>query len=110
MREFAALVRPGKRLGAVWRGDLPAIVAYAVVVSGMNFACFSAIGHIPLGVATAIELLGPLDVAWVLPALAGLALLTVPGETAGIGLAFAAAAAAHGYAGSRCAPANCALR
>ncbi|WP_242883841.1 EamA family transporter [Actinomadura litoris] len=105
---FAALVLavlPGRRLRRIGRGDLPAIAAYALVVSGMNLAYFSAIGRIPLGVATAIELLGPLaiallaargavDIAWVALAIAGLALLTTPGGTSRTGLAFAVAAAA----------------
>ncbi|WP_433235985.1 EamA family transporter [Actinomadura nitritigenes] len=96
---------PGKRLRGIGRADLPAIAAYAVVVSGMNFAYFSAIDRIPLSVATAIELLGPLavalltarspvDIAWVGLALAGLTLLTAPGGTSRAGLAFATAAAA----------------
>ncbi|XVQ15727.1 EamA family transporter [Spirillospora sp. CA-255316] len=95
---------PGRRLGEIRRGHLPGICAYAAVISGMNFCFFAAIDHLPLSIATTIELLGPLavallaagsrmDVVWALLAIGGLALLTVPGALSGTGLAFAAAAA-----------------
>lgn len=97
-------VLPGRRLGAVGRRHLPGICAYAAVISGMNFAFFAAIDRLPLSVATTIELLGPLvvalasargplDAGWALLAMAGLGLLTVPGELPAAGLAFAVAAA-----------------
>lgn len=63
---LAALVLallPGRRLGRITRRHLPVVCAYAAVISGMNFAFFAAIDHLPLSVATTIELLGPLTVA-----------------------------------------------
>ena len=95
---------PGHRLSGVRRAHLPAVAAYAAVISGMNFCFFAAIDHLPLSIATTIELLGPLvvalvaaatrmDVVWALLAVGGLVLLTVPGTLSGAGLAFAAGAA-----------------
>ncbi|WP_329521960.1 EamA family transporter [Spirillospora sp. NBC_01491] len=104
---LAALVLallPGRRLGRITRRHLPVVCAYAAVISGMNFAFFAAIDHLPLSVATTIELLGPLTVAlaaarsrsdagWALLAAGGLVLLTAPGGLSAAGLAFAGAAA-----------------
>jgi inner membrane transporter RhtA len=89
--------------------DLGAAVALGACSGLLTLACFEAIARIPLGVAVTIEFLGPLgvalagsrharDVAWVLLAAAGVALLTL-GEGAGgaarcAGVAFAAVAAA----------------
>lgn len=70
----------------VERRDLGNLVVYGAMLGGMNLCIYHAFGRIPIGIATAIETTGPLavvlaasrrplDVAWVLLALAGLALL-----------------------------------
>jgi inner membrane transporter RhtA len=91
------------------RADLGAAVALGASSGALTLCFFEAIDRIPLGVAVTIEFLGPLgvalvgsrharDVAWVLLAGAGVALLTL-GEAAGgpldpAGVAFAGGAAA----------------
>ena len=94
----ATLVRTG--LGAfmllliwqpqIWnhrRRDYVLLALSGLAIAGTNLAFYSAISHIPLGVASAIEFIGPLGVAligsrrlidftWVLLATAGLILLT----------------------------------
>jgi inner membrane transporter RhtA len=91
------------------RADLGAAVALGASSGALTLCFFEAIDRIPLGVAVTIEFLGPLgvalvgsrharDVAWVLLAGAGVALLTL-GEGAGgpldpTGVAFAGGAAA----------------
>lgn len=70
----------------VARRDVGNLVVYGAMLGGMNLCIYHAFGRIPIGIATAIETTGPLavvlaasrrplDVAWVLLALAGLALL-----------------------------------
>jgi inner membrane transporter RhtA len=97
------------RLRGRSRADLGAAVALGACTGLVTLAFFEAIARIPLGVAVTIEFLGPLavalagsrharDVAWVLLAAAGVALLTL-GDGAGepldpTGVAFAALAAA----------------
>lgn len=87
---FSALVlcivwRPW-RYGWPNRTDWPRIVLYGTVLGLMNWMFYQAIRTIPFGLAVAIELIGPLGVAflssrrlgnmiWVLVAAAGLALL-----------------------------------
>jgi inner membrane transporter RhtA len=113
---FAALIlwpfaRP--RLRGRSQADLGAAVALGACSGLLTLAFFEAIARIPLGVAVTIEFLGPLsvalagsrharDVAWVVLAGAGVALLTL-GDGAGepldaVGVAFAALAAV-GWAG-----------
>jgi inner membrane transporter RhtA len=108
---LAPLARP--RLRGRSRADLGAAVALGACSGLMTLAFFESISRIPLGVTVTIEFLGPLgvalagsrharDVAWVLLAGAGVALLTL-GNGAGepldaAGVAFAALAAA-GWAG-----------
>jgi inner membrane transporter RhtA len=108
---FAAVV-----LWAIWRPrmrsqpprDLRVAAAFGVALGLMNWSIYESIDRIPLGVAVTIEFLGPLgvalagsrharDVAWVVLAGAGVALLTL-GEGAGesldpIGVALAGVAA-----------------
>ncbi|MCF3106545.1 EamA family transporter [Streptomyces roseoverticillatus] len=89
-----ALVRPRLRTIAAhqWR----AAIALGVVFAGMNAAYFKAIQHLPIGVASTVELLGPLAVAvalsrhvrdflCVLTAVAGVLLLAAPGASLPVG-------------------------
>jgi inner membrane transporter RhtA len=105
------LARP--RVRGRTREDIGAAVALGACSGVLTLAFFEAIARIPLGVAVTIEFVGPLgvalagsrrprDVAWVLLAGAGVALLTL-GEGAGepldpAGVAYAGVAAA-GWAG-----------
>jgi inner membrane transporter RhtA len=100
-------VRPGMR--GRTRTDLGAAVALGACSGLLTLAFFEAIARIPLGIAVTIEFLGPLgvalagsrrarDVAWVVLAGAGVALLTL-GEGGGgpldpVGVALAGVAAA----------------
>jgi inner membrane transporter RhtA len=92
----------------VARRDLGNLVIYGAMLGSMNLCIYHAFGRIPIGIATAIETMGPLavvlaasrrgrDVAWVVLAAAGLALL-MPRQSAGaldpLGLLFAFGAAA----------------
>jgi len=97
------------RLRGRTRQDLAAVVVLGACSGGLTLCFFEAIARIPLGVAVTIEFLGPLgvalagsrhgrDVAWVVLAGAGVALLTL-GEGAGgpldiVGVGFAGVAAA----------------
>ena len=96
--------------------DGAVVVAFGITLAVMNFAIYQAFARIPLGIAVTVEFLGPLavavatsrhllDIAWVLLAGIGVALLTRGGPAAGAagahpaglnvaGLAFALLAAA----------------
>ncbi len=93
--------------------DAAVAVAFGLTLAVMNYSIYQAFARIPLGVAVTVEFLGPLavavatsrrlaDVAWVVLAGLGVALLTQGGDTAGgraaglnlTGLAFALAAGA----------------
>jgi inner membrane transporter RhtA len=90
---FAALLltllwRPGVR--GRTPGDWLLVTGFGLSLAGMNFAFYSALDLIPLGVAVTIEFVGPLGVAvalsrravdllWVLLAAAGILLLADPG-------------------------------
>ena len=102
---LAALWRPGVRDLA--RADRWLVAAFGVSLAGMNFAFYSALDLIPLGVAVTLEFVGPLgvavalsrraiDVAWVVLAAAGILLLSDPvgggTDAAGIALALLAGA------------------
>jgi inner membrane transporter RhtA len=106
------LFRPWRqRLGpAQWR----AVLAYGAVMGAMNLFFYAALQTIPLGVAVALEFTGPLavalagsrrplDFAWIVLAVAGLAALLPLGQGSGdIGLpgvllALAAGACWAGY-------------
>lgn len=104
-----ALVRPP--LKSIRRRDVPTIIALGVTTGLMTMGFLSALEHIPLGTAVAIEFLGPLTVAalrsqhrralaWPALALAGVVLLTQPWESSfnPVGVAFAAMSAV-GWAG-----------
>jgi inner membrane transporter RhtA len=102
------------RLRGRSRADLGAAVALGACSGLLTLAFFEAIARIPLGVAVTIEFLGPLsvalagsrharDVAWVLLAGAGVALLTLgngagePLDVAGVAFAAVAAVCWAGY-------------
>jgi inner membrane transporter RhtA len=88
--------------------DLGKVALYGVVLGSMNLCIYEAFERIPIGIATAIETIGPLavvlaasrrvvDVAWVLLAVAGLAMLLPLGTDRPLdpmGLLFAFGAAA----------------
>jgi inner membrane transporter RhtA len=84
------------------RRDLRLVLAFGATLGAMNWMIYTAMDRIPLGIAVAIEFLGPLGVAiagsrrprdllWVLLAGAGVVLLAGPG---GGGLAAGGVAAA----------------
>lgn len=81
---LVAVSRPWRRrrAPAEWRS----IVAFGVVLAGMNLSFYEAVNRLPLGVAVTVELLGPLGLAvalsrrateylWVALAVAGVLLL-----------------------------------
>ena len=86
---FAALIlllmwRP--RLGGYARSDYGVAIIFGLALAGMNFAFYSALERIPLGVAVTLEFTGPLAVAvagsrrlidllWVILAATGILLL-----------------------------------
>ncbi|MEU9116364.1 EamA family transporter [Streptomyces sp. NPDC048483] len=83
-----ALVRP--RPSAIAAHQWRAAIALGVVFAGMNVAYFTAIEYLPIGIASTVELLGPMavavamsrhmrDVVCALTAVAGVVLLAVPG-------------------------------
>lgn len=106
---FAALL-----LLAIWRPALGGasglsrdVVAFGLVLAGMNLSFYAALDRIPLGIAVTLEFVGPLTVAivrsrrrldllWVALAAGGLLLLSPgPGsdlDEAGVGLALLAGA------------------
>ncbi len=102
-----AWVRPWR--GALTRRHAPWLLAYGLTLGSMNLLIYWAIERIPIGIAVAIEITGPLaivlftsrtprDGLWLALALAGLALLIPwPGDIAGLdllGIACALGAAA----------------
>ncbi|GII51671.1 membrane protein [Planotetraspora thailandica] len=101
---LVAVVRP--RLRGMSRRDLAVPVAFGVSLGLMNLAFYEALARLPIGIAVAIEFLGPLtlavvssrrllDLVWVLLATAGVALLApwAQGGTADwAGIGFAALA------------------
>ncbi|MBT2227352.1 DMT family transporter [Nonomuraea sp. NEAU-A123] len=108
---MGAVARP-KLKGMSWR-DLGVGLGFGVTLAVMNLTFYEAIARLPLGIAVAIEFLGPLGVAvaasrrrldllWIGLAGAGVALLAPWGQSAsmswvGIGLAMAAGACWAAY-------------
>jgi inner membrane transporter RhtA len=101
---LAVLARP--RLRGLTRRDLGAVAAFGLTLALMNLAFYEALARLPLGIAVAIEFLGPLGVAvaasrrrldllWVGLAGMGVLLLAPGGEGrvswAGVGFALVAA-------------------
>jgi len=94
-----AVARP--RLRGRGPGQLLPVLAFGVVLAGMNTSFYGAIDRIPIGIAVTIEFSGPLAVAvagsrrlldgvWVVLAAAGVVLLTRGGgslDPLGLGLA-----------------------
>ncbi|TKV62141.1 EamA family transporter [Nakamurella flava] len=88
------------------RSDLLTCVVLGVVTAALTMLFMAAASRLPLGTASALEFLGPLLVAawrgrgpariWVLPAAAGVLLLTEPwrGTTDAVGVLYALGAAA----------------
>ena len=107
---FAAIA-----LMALWRSPFRGhsalawrlIIAFGLVVAGMNMSFYSAIDRIPLGIVTALAFIGPLavavwtsrqasDILWIVLAAAGVVLLS-PGvgqSVEALGVAFALLAGA----------------
>lgn len=95
---------------AVWtalrtrsRRDLAVAAAFGLTLAFMNFSFYQALTRIPLGLAVAVEFLGPLsvailssrrrqDVIWALLAMIGVALLAGGGSVDVAGIGFAALA------------------
>ncbi|EAR25012.1 putative integral membrane protein [marine actinobacterium PHSC20C1] len=100
---FLLIARPPLR--QIRRQDVPVILGLGTATGVMTISFLSALEHIPLGTAVAIEFLGPLAVAairsgsarmlaWPALALVGVVLLTEPweGEANFVGIGFAALA------------------
>lgn len=99
-----ALTRP--RLAGRSRAELVTLLAFGLVLAGINLAFYSALARLPLGLAVTLELLGPLtvaavasrgvlDLAWTVLALGGVVLLTSGGgrvSASGLALGLLAAA------------------
>lgn len=97
---LTAIFRPG--LDLLRGSSAPVILLFGVALAGMNFCFYEAIDRIPLGVAVACELVGPLavavtgsrrprDLAFVAAAALGIFLLTGPlgGSPDALGIALA---------------------
>ncbi|GAA2862586.1 DMT family transporter [Streptosporangium fragile] len=109
---MGVIARP--RLKGLTRADLGVGVAFGVTLGVMNLSFYEALARLPMGIAVAIEFLGPLGVAvaasrrrldllWVVLAGSGVVLLAPWGTAAsgiswaGIGFALVAAACWAGY-------------
>lgn len=96
------IARP--KVGGRPRSDLRLVLAFGLVLGGMNASFYEALSRIPLGVAVTIEFIGPLglavlgsrrrrDLGWVVLAAVGVVLLTSGGgHLDWVGIVFAASA------------------
>jgi inner membrane transporter RhtA len=95
------------RLAGRRRGELRAVLAFGVVLAGMNACFYQALERTPLGVAVTVEFVGPLalavfgsrrrlDLVWALLAAVGVAMLAGRGggRVTAVGVAFALVAGA----------------
>ncbi|CUR55950.1 conserved membrane hypothetical protein [metagenome] len=106
---LAAVARP--RLAGRSRADWVVVVGFGLSLATMNWAIYQSFSRIPLGIAVTIEFIGPLtlavlgsrharDVAWVLLAGLGVALLGLERtdlDVLGVGYALLAGAAWAAY-------------
>lgn len=99
-----ALTRP--QWTALTRADVRRLLAFGLILAGLNLFFYEALARLPLGVVATIEFAGPLcvaligtrrarDLLWVALAATGIALLAPVGRVPldPVGLAYAAAAA-----------------
>ena len=101
------IMRPWRNL-RLTRRNWPVLLIYGLTLAGMNLAFYCALQRIPLGIAVALEFIGPLtlavvyshrkrDLLWVALATVGLLLLIPLKRTTGaldpVGVAYALAAA-----------------
>jgi inner membrane transporter RhtA len=106
------LVATGRQIDGRTRRHLGLLLVFGCVIGAMNMCFYGAIGRIPLGIAVAIEFVGPLGVAaltsrrpihfvWIGLAVAGLAILTpdigADLDPLGVGLALGAGAGWAGF-------------
>lgn len=101
-----ALVRPWRQ--PIGRKEARAAALYGIVLGGMNLSFYAALQRLPLGIAIAIEFIGPLglavvsshrrlDLVWIAFAAVGVAALALPGtghtavDPVGVGFALLAA-------------------
>ncbi|GGS56852.1 threonine transporter RhtB [Planobispora rosea] len=103
---LGVVARP--RLKGLTRADLGVGVAFGATLGLMNLSFYEALARLPMGIAVAIEFLGPLGVAvaasrrrldllWVVLAASGIALLAPWGQATGLswaGIGFALVAGA----------------
>ncbi len=101
---MVAILRP--RVAARRPRELAVAAAFGLTLGAMNWAIYTAMDHIPLGIAVTLEFIGPLglavanshralDVLWVALAAAGVLLLAGPTgdlDTAGVTAALTAGA------------------